>query len=574
MRKKIIGLISVILVFMVVVNLVHAAPEALNTAAQQAPSIPTDVSWTSILPPLVAIVLALVFRQVLLAIFIGVWMGAYLATDMSFVHLFSSFFKSLSEYIVPAIATVDHMSIIVFSLLIGGIVGIITDNGGTRGIISVITRYVTTKVGGQIMTAIMGFIIFFDDYANTMVVGNTMRPFTDKLRISRAKLSYLVDATAAPVATVALVSTWIGAMVAYIADAEAGMPHFNESAYLVFVNSLPYNFYAFFTIFFVIVIAWSGRDFGPMLKSRIKLYKAKHDPKLDTYNLYKDNIEKDEKEKKESHWLNAAVPIVVLVGGTISGLFLTGEGSSIQDIIASANSYDALLWGSLLALVCSIFITLSQKLLDVEQTLKAMMNGMHVMFDGLLILVMAWALSAITQELHTAQFLVSVFSDKLNPFWMPTLIFVLAAITSFATGSSWGTMGILMPLVIPLVWSLGTNEGMEFALIHEIIYGSVSAVLAGSVLGDHCSPISDTTILSSIASQCDHIEHVNTQLPYAIVVGVISALAMITDFVFEVPWYIVYPTGIGLIVFIIFKFGRFPDPEDYVPEEVIEELAS
>lgn len=565
MKKKAIGLLVASLAVLMFFNLAHAGQGTAETA-QAAARLATEADWTSILPPLFAIVIALVFRQVLLALFLGVWMGAYLATDMSFGHIFGSFFTSLSEFIVPATADVDHMSIIVFSLLIGGMVGIITDNGGTRGIIAVLTKYVRTKVHGQLMTSLMGFIVFFDDYANTMVVGNTMRPLTDKLRISRAKLSYLVDATAAPVATIALVSTWIGAMVAYIADAEAAMPTYHESAYLVFVNSLPYNFYAFFTIFFVIAISWSGRDFGPMLKSRIKLYKAKHDPQLDTYNLYKNKLEEDEKKQKTSHWLNAALPVLTLVFGTILGLFITGEGSNVQDIIATANSYDALLWGSLMSIVVAIVLSVSQKLLNVEETLESMMEGMHVMFDGLLILVMAWALSAVTKELGTADYLVSVFGDVLNPFWMPLIIFILAALTSFATGSSWGTMGILMPLVVPLVWSMGNSAGIEYDIIHELIYGSVSAVLAGSVWGDHCSPISDTTILSSIASQCNHIEHVSTQMPYAMVVGGISAVATIFVVNMEIPWYIVYPAGFALIIGIILKFGKFPDPEDYSPE--------
>jgi Na+/H+ antiporter NhaC len=531
-------------------------------------------TWVSVLPPLLAILIALIFKQVLFALFIGIWLGAFLLTDMSMAGFLGSFFTSLTEYIVPATADVDHMSIIIFSLLIGGMVGIITDNGGTRGVIHVLTRYVKTKEQGQLMTSLMGFIVFFDDYANTMVVGNTMRPLTDKLRISRAKLAYLVDATAAPIATIALVSTWIGAMVAYIADAEAGMANFNESAYLVFINSLPYNFYAFFTIFFVLLIAWSGRDFGPMLKSRIKLYKAKHDPKLDKYNLYKDKIDKDEKEKKRSHWINAVLPIVMLVGGTIMGLFITGEGSSVQDIVSTADSYASLLWGSLLALAVAITMTLAQGLLDAEKTIEGMMSGMHVMFDGLLILVLAWGLSDLTGALGTADYLVSIFSDTLNPFWMPAIILALSAVTAFATGSSWGTMGILMPLVVPLVWTLGQESGLPYEMTHELIYASVSAVLAGSVWGDHCSPISDTTILSSLATQCDHIEHVNTQLPYAMICGGLAVTASILEFVVDIPLWLIYILAFASIIAIIFHFGKIPNPADYRPDELESEASA
>lgn len=523
-------------------------------------------TWVSLLPPLLAIVVALTFKQVLFALFIGVWSGAFLNGDFTFSWLFGSFFSSMTDFIVPQVADGPHASIIVFTLLIGGMVGVITDNGGTRGVIKTLTKFIRTKRQGQLATSLMGFIVFFDDYANTMVVGNSMRPLTDKLRISRAKLAYLVDATAAPIATVALISTWIGAMVGYIADAEEKMPNFNEAAYSVFISSLPYNFYAFFTILFVILIAASGRDFGTMLKARINLYKAKHDPSLDTYNLWKDKIEQDEAKKKESHWLNAVLPILTLVFGTIAGLFVTGSGDSIQDIIETADSYAALVWGGIASLSVAIVMTIFQKLLDSEKTLEGMMKGMYTMFDGCLILVLAWSLSAVTVEMGTAEYLMQIFGDTLNPFWLPAIVLILSALTAFATGSSWGTMGILMPLVVPLAWEVGNNTGIETAVTLEIIYASVSAVLAGSVWGDHCSPISDTTILSSIATQCDHVEHVNTQLPYAMTVGAISIAAMISALVLNVPIWIIYIVGVLLIVGIIYKFGKVPDPEDYTPE--------
>ncbi|WP_138431475.1 Na+/H+ antiporter NhaC family protein [Fodinibius saliphilus] len=562
MKRKTLFFVAGLLTLFLFYNFGFASPDA----AQAASIGITKGSWLSIVPPLVAIGIALIFRQVLFALFLGIWCGAFLAGDLSFGGVFTSFFTALDGYIVPATADTSHMSIIIFTILIGGMVGIITDNGGTRGVIERITSFVRTKVHGQLMTSLMGFVVFFDDYANTMVVGNTMRPLTDKLRISRAKLAYLVDATAAPVATIALVSTWIGAMVGFIADAESKMPNFNESAYAVFLNSLPYNFYAFFTILFVILIAWSGRDFATMLTARINLYKAKHNPKLDTYNLWKDKIEDDEETKKVSHWSNAAIPILMLIGGTVAGLFITGTGDSIQSIIETADSYKALLWGSLISIAAAIVMTLARNLLEVEEMLEGMMEGMHTMFDGLLILVLAWALSAITVELGTADYLMNVFGETLNAYWLPAIVLLLSALTAFATGSSWGTMGILMPLVVPLAWEIGNNTGLPYDITAEIIYASVSSVLAGSVWGDHCSPISDTTILSSIATQCDHVEHVNTQLPYAMIVGVISILSMIGMLVVGIPWWIIYPLGVAIIVGIIFKFGKIPNPEEYTPE--------
>jgi Na+/H+ antiporter NhaC len=541
-----------------------AATESTLTASESDPGVqPSDSttntpSWTSILPPILAILIALLLKQVLISLFLGVWLGTWLVSGTGFNGIFTGFFDTISVYIVPGIADPDRVSIIVFTLLIGGMVGIITANGGIRGIIGVLMKFVKTRIQGQIVTSFMGFLVFFDDYANTMIVGNTMRPLTDKLTITRAKLAYLVDSTAAPVATIALVSTWIGAMVAYIAAAEANMPDYTEAAYLVFINSLPYNFYAFFAIAFVLMIAASGRDFGPMLTSRMNLLRAKTDPAYDTYKIYhKDSTESIEKVEVASSWLNAAIPITVLIVSTISGLIITGSGNTIQDIIGSADSYKALVWGGLLAMATAGLMSMFQRLLTHEEMLKGMLKGMHVMFDGLMILVMAWALSDVTVALGTADYLVSVFDGVLNPYWVPVLIFIISAGTSFATGSSWGTMGILMPISVPLVWNLGITAGLPPEVANELIYASVSAVLAGSVWGDHCSPISDTTILSSIASQCDHIEHVRTQLPYAFVVGVVSIMAIISATVYNVSPWIVYPVGIAILLAVLFKFGRF-----------------
>jgi Na+/H+ antiporter NhaC len=574
--SRLLPVLTVLVLAWILHELMYAGPAGASAGiaemseSGETPSIAGR--WTSLLPPLVAIGIALWLKQVFLALFIGIWAGAWLAAGAGFGGILTGFFDTIGKFIVPAAADADRMSIMLFTLLIGGVVGIISANGGIKGVINLMSKVVKTRIQGQFMTAMMGFLVFFDDYANTMIVGNTMRPLTDKLRITRAKLAYLVDSTAAPVATIALVSTWIGAMVAYIASSEAGMADFNEAAYLVFINSLPYNFYAFFAIIFVLMIALTGRDFGPMLTARMNLLKAKDDPEFDHYNVYHNISEStDSADEKTSHWLNAVLPVAVLVVSTIVGLFITGEGDSIQDIIGSADSYQALTWAGLLALATAIVITIGQRLLDNENTLKGMMKGMHIMFDGLIILVLAWALSDITRVLGTAEYLVSVFDGLLNPYWVPVLIFVISAGTAFATGSSWGTMGILMPIAVPLVWNLSTSSGVPADVSYQLIYASVSSVLAGAVWGDHCSPISDTTILSSIASQCDHIEHVRTQLPYALVVGAVSVTAIIGSTVLGITPWIIYPAGIAVLFGILFKFGRFASFDN--PEDSASDLA-
>ena len=524
--------------------------------------------WTSVLPPVLAIVMALVVRQVIISLFAGIWLGAFFLTDFGLGALLSSFLAVLTDYIVPAAADPDHMSILIFTLLIGGMVGIITENGGTRGIVRVLTRFVKTRIHGQLASYGLGVAVFFDDYTTTMVVGNTMRPLMDRLRITRAKLAYFVDTAAAPVAVVALVSTWIGAMVAFIADCTAGLVGFDLPPYSVFLSSLPYNFYSFFAIFFALVIAWSGRDFGPMLRARTRMFQAREDPSLDTYGVWRENAGAGEQLASTSHWLNAALPILVLVFVAVVGLLVTGEGETIQDIVATGDSYVALLWASLLSLAVAMIMTLFQRLLAMEAMMEACMKGMWVMFGGLLILVLAWALSALTRELGTAEYLVGIVGRTLDPTWMPTILFVLSGFTAFATGSSWGTMGILMPLALPCVWSLGLEANLASEAMSQLVYASVGTVAAGAVMGDHSSPISDTTILSSLGAQCDHLEHVNTQLPYAAVCVVLVLAGLVLTKLTGAPWWLIHLLGFGAIFAIIRYFGKKVTPEELGGETV------
>ncbi len=546
------------------------APDASGAVPQCGETIPEDTveidslgSWLSILPPVAAIGIALVFKQVLMALFIGVWMGAWLAGSVTLSGIFTSFFTSVSGYIVPSMADPGNISILVFSLLVGGMVGIIGANGGTRGIVGAITRLVTNRRRAQVTTTAMGYLVFFDDYANTMVVGSTMRPLTDRLRISRAKLAYLVDSTAAPVAIIALISTWIGAIVGYIGEAEGGIQEFDESAYLIFLNSLPYNFYAFLAIIFVFIIAFSRRDFGPMYRTEQQALTGRD---LSAVENASDNEEStpDAESEMVSHWANAALPIIGLIGVTLAGLWFTGEGTGLQEVVGSADSYAALVWGSVFSLFLACGLTLVQRLLSIDEMIKSMFKGMHLMFEGLIILVLAWSLGMVTQELDTAGFLVSLMAGVLNPYWIPVIIFILSGFTSFATGSSWGTMGILTPLVLPLTWTLSSTTGLGPVETQTLIYASVSAVLAGAVWGDHCSPISDTTILSSLACRCSHITHVNTQLPYAMTVGALSIAALMASTVIGIPVWVIYPVAIAVMIAIVYRFGKLQVSEKEV----------
>ncbi|MFB6097568.1 MAG: Na+/H+ antiporter NhaC family protein [Salinibacter sp.] len=512
--------------------------------------------WLSILPPLLAIGMALVYR-VVPALFVGVWVGAVIAIGFTGWGAFKGLLDTMQVYVLGAVSNSSHAAIILFSLMIGGMVGIISKNGGTRGIVDRLTGWASDSKRGQVVTGVLGVAIFFDDYANTLIVGNTMRPVTDRLRISREKLAYIVDSTAAPISALAFVTTWIGYEVGLIGSAISGMEGFSAGAYSVFLSSLPYNFYPLLALFFVFLIAASRLDFGPMYEAEKRA--------RETGKVLGDDANVDEAAAEEEDELkppegiphrarNAVIPIVVLVGAVLAGLYATGlqaagAEASLQTIIGEADSYKSLMWGSLLGVVVAAVLSVGQGLLNLEETVDAWYEGLKSMLFAMIILVLAWALSDVTEVLHTADYLVSVLGESLPPAVVPALIFVLAAATAFATGSSWGTMGILMPLVVPLVWAVLVKNGMDAPPHYHILYSSVSCVLAGAVWGDHCSPISDTTILSSMASGCDHIEHVRTQLPYALSVGAVAILFGTLPAGFGVPWWV------GLLVGGVLLYG-------------------
>ncbi|TDI75512.1 MAG: Na+/H+ antiporter NhaC family protein, partial [Bacteroidetes bacterium] len=458
--------------------------------------------WMSILPPFFAILIALVFKRVVPALFVGLWLGAVLIVGLTPGGLGSGFLDAFAVYVVGAFTKTENAQIILFSFMIGGMIGIISKNGGMQGIVDKIVRFATSPKRGQLSTAWLGLAIFFDDYANTLVVGNTMRPVTDKLKISREKLSYIVDSTAAPVACIALVTTWIGTEVGLIQASLDTMPGISGSAYELFISSIPYSFYPILAILFVFLVAGMGRDFGPMYKAEIRARTTGQvlGPDAQVDSAAASSKELTPIEGKPRRWYNGAIPVLVMIGALIWGLFQTGSGDSIREIIGSADSYTSLLWASLLGVFAAAVLSAVQRILTIGEIVEAWYSGLKGMMFAMIILILAWSLAETTTVLHSADYLVSVLGDSLNPGFVPAIVFILAAITAFSTGSSWGAMGILMPLVLPLAWAVMTANQMTDIGSYHILYSTIASVLAGAVWGDHCSPISDTTILSSMAS--------------------------------------------------------------------------
>jgi len=543
-------------------KLVHLAKK--SNGSHRVRNIPM---WLSVIPPLMAILLALIFKEVIVSLFIGIWAGAFIAGGLrieSLYYFLISIFEVVEKYVVKALADSSHISIIVFSLMIGGMVAIISRNGGMAGVVKSLSRYAKDAKSTQFITWLLGVAIFFDDYANTLIVGNTMRSVTDKFKISREKLAYIVDSTAAPVSAVAFITTWIGAELSYIADATATLQGFDAgmTPYALFVSSLRYSFYPILTLIFILILIFTKRDYGPM-------WKAENRARTTGQVSSARNEDEDEPDMEDLSpvkgaplkWYNAAIPVFVVILLTIFGLIdtgissiygelvekgvnpasegwgdvwplmsqLSGENASffmrVGKLIGSSDSYVALLWASFGGLLVAILMTVGQKIMKLIDTMHNMTIGFKTMLPALIILTLAWSLAITTEELHTATYITNLLQDSLSPYLMPAIIFILAAFIAFSTGSSWSTMAILYPIAIPTTWAICQTQGITPDISLEILLNVIATVLAASVVGDHCSPISDTTILSSLASDCNHIDHVRTQLPYALTVGITSLVA-------------------------------------------------
>ncbi len=527
-----------------------------TTADARLRSVP---GWLSILPPLVAIAMALALRNVIPALLVGVWLGAATLHGFTPAGIFRGLLESFQVFVVDALADPDHAAIILFSMMIGGMVGIITRNGGMARIVDLFVERAKTARSGQVSVWSMGLLIFFDDYSNTLVVGNTARPLTDRLRISREKLAYIVDTTAAPVACIAVVTTWIGYQVGLIDAALDKIPELDAAAYAVFLQSLPYSFYPIFAVVFILVVALSGRDFGPMLAAERRARAGQVSP-LEGESL--PAMQGDTLEPKPgvtTRARNAFIPIGVLIVSLLAGLWFTGSGSTLLERIGSADAYTAMLWASLLGVLTAALLSVSQRLLNAGETVDAWYGGVRAMLFAMIVLVLAWSLSAVTEALSTADWLVLVLADSLAAPLVPAAIFVLSAITAFTTGTSWGTLGILMPLVVPLTWAVMGSAGLQDPGHLHILYSAIACNLAGAVWGDHCSPISDTTVLSSMASGCDHVEHVRTQMPYALLVGLVAVLLGTVPGGYGVPPLVTIPLGLVALYLLLRVLGRPAD---------------
>lgn len=552
-------------------------------------------AW-SLLPPVVTIVMAIVTRRILLSLLVGLFAGAWLMNGWA--HPFYAVADLLEVHIWKTIVDEDKLRVCAFTLLMGAMIGVISRSGGMRGLVELVSPWANTPRRGQLATWFLGLLVFFDDYANTMLLGNTLRPLCDRLRISREKLAYLVDSTAAPVAGLAIVSTWVASEISYIDDGLKGLSGTSTlDATQLFLASIPYRFYVLFALVFVPLLALMNRDFGPMLKAeRRRRQEGSNLP--DGSRSTSGSTEVEASDDTPGRWYNAVVPILVTLAVVFWLLYSTGMAKCIedsnlkpnlQDIIGGSDSYIGLLYGSLAGLITAALLVSSQRLLNGRQITAAAGSGAKLVLPALAILMLASVLSNMTrspasetndrfeskaQRLYTGDYLSRLLTGNSEspattgqsarlPLWLlPTIVFVLSALIAFATGTSWGTMGILMPMVIPLFGALCVAAGRSVGADDPLFLGTIGGVLAGSIFGDHCSPISDTTVLSSQSSGCDHMAHVWTQLPYAMLVGVIAILCGTLPLGLGVSIWVLLPLGVIAMASALFLLGKPVDASE------------
>ncbi len=504
----------------------------VNTAINKVrESIPQYATFWALLAPIIAIVLALITKEVYSSLVIGIIVGGAIYAGGNFegtlVHV-------VSDGFIANVADSYNMGILIFLILLGALVSMMNKAGGSAAFGRWATAHIKSRVGAQLATIALGVLIFIDDYFNCLTVGSVMRPVTDGHKISRAKLSYLIDATAAPVCIIAPISSWAAAVAGFANSAGA------ENGIALFIKAIPYNFYALLTIVMMIFLAVTGLDFGPMKKHEKN---AKETGDLFTSGTKQAIAEMEVNEK--GRVCDLIVPIIILIVSCVIGMIYSGgffSGESFINAFSNSDASVGLAYGAFVAIILTVIFYLLRRVLSFKSIMESLPEGFKAMVPAIMILACAWTLKAMTDSLGAKIFISQLIEGSAAGFQalLPAIIFLIAVGLSFATGTSWGTFGILIPIVLSV---FGAGEPITIV--------AISACMAGAVCGDHCSPISDTTIMASAGAQCDHINHVSTQLPYALTVAGVSAVSYIIAG-FVPNWMIVLPIALVLMIGTLF----------------------
>ena len=497
----------------------------------------------SLIPPVVAIVLALITKEVYSSLFVGILIGGVFWSGFRFEKTITHVFQ---DGIVGVLSDSYNVGILVFLVVLGIMVCMMNKAGGSAAFGRWASKHIKTRVGAQLTTILLGVLIFIDDYFNCLTVGSVMRPVTDQHNVSRAKLSYLIDATAAPVCIIAPISSWAAAVTGFVKG---------EDGFSIFIRAIPYNFYAILTVVMMVAIVVLKFDYGPMKlheKNAVKgdLYTTEDRPYATAEN---------EMEEGKGNVIDLVLPILVLIVCCIIGMIYTGgffSGTGFVKAFSGSDASVGLMLGSFFAFIITVIFYAVRRVLSFSDSMSCVPEGFKAMVPAILILTFAWTLKAMTYSLGAAEFVANGMQKAAGGLvsLLPAIIFLVGCFLAFATGTSWGTFGILIPIVVA-VFS-GTNEQMMII--------SISACMAGAVCGDHCSPISDTTIMASAGGQCNHVNHVTTQLPYAITAAIVSCVSYVIAGFVRNP-FICLPVSIVLMIgtlLVIRQVTREPDYGD------------
>ncbi len=536
----------------------------------------TSYGWMALIPAFVAIILAFRTKNVYISLATGLYSGIVLMDtynsivigDHSWLYfiplLFVSFIK-IPIYLTNSLTDPSSAGIVLQVLFIGGVIQLIAYSGGARHMASAIAKRAKTERQTQFLTWVMGLVVFFDDYANSLIVGPIMRPMIDKMKISREKFAFIIDATAAPIAGIAIISTWIGYELGLIGSGleQIGI---DASPFTIFVQSIPFRFYNILMLVFIVLTIYLAREFGPMLEVERMARRGEKTPGFIQVN--DDEEELQEKPGIKSNILDGVIPIGTLIFGSLILFYVNGIATikastdaalikqvtdspfsftTIQEAFSNADAAIVLFQAALLTVIVLFIRAQILKQYKVEEGIEVFIKGANSLLSTVFVLLFAWSLGGIVGDLGASNYLVAQLSDSMPAFILPAITFALSGFIAFSTGTSFGTMGIMMPIVIPLAFSI--NPDLGYVTI------AISSILTGATFGDHFSPISDTTILSSMGAGCNHIEHVRTQMPYALTVGAVSTIAYIFA-ALNMNMFIVYGLMIALLVAILLVFGK------------------
>lgn len=524
-RRWMMFLPTVLLLALAFSTTVFAAEEEM----EYVPAL--HATFWALVPAIVAIGLALITKEVYSSLFIGILMGGLLYSGFQFETTITHIF---SDGIIGVLSDSYNVGILVFLVILGAMVSLMNKAGGSAAFGQFAANHIKNRVGAQLATILLGVLIFIDDYFNCLTVGSVMRPVTDKFKVSRAKLSYLIDATAAPVCIIAPISSWAAAVTGFVEG---------EDGFSIFIRAIPYNFYAILTIVMMVGMVLMKTEFGKMMEHEKNA--ARKGDLFTTQGRPYENA-KEEKISARGGVVDLLIPIAALIVCCVIGMIYTGgffEGAGFVEAFSNSDASLGLTLGSFFGLIVTIVLYQIRRVLSFKECMESIPEGFRAMVPAILILTFAWTLKAMTDSLGAKEFVAGVVQSSAGAFmnFLPAIIFLVGCFLAFATGTSWGTFGILIPIVVA-VFQNGDQQMMIM---------SISACMAGAVCGDHCSPISDTTIMASAGAQCEHVNHVTTQLPYAVLAAAVSFVTYIVAGFVKSAW-IALPVGIVLMVAVLF----------------------